>query len=71
MEPREYVQSYIDRARVAQAEFENYSQEQVDKAVRAIGKAVFDAAEPLARLAVDETRMGKYECQVPWYHRSS
>ena len=64
MEPREYVQSYIDRARVAQAEFENYSQEQVDKAVRAIGKAVFDAAEPLARLAVDETRMGKYEDKI-------
>lgn len=64
MEAKELVQQYIDRARAAQAEFETYSQEDVDKAVRAIGKAVFDNAEPLARMAVDETRMGKYEDKI-------
>ncbi|OUO59685.1 succinate-semialdehyde dehydrogenase [Collinsella sp. An271] len=55
---------FIERARVAQAEFETYSQEEVDRAVRAIGKAVFDAAEPLAKLAVEETRMGRYEDKI-------
>ena len=64
MEAQEFVQEYIDRARVAQAEFEKFSQEDVDKAVRAIGKAIFDNAEPLARMAVDETRMGKYEDKI-------
>ena len=64
MEAKELVQEYIDRARAAQAEFETYSQEDVDRAVRAIGKAVFDNAEPLAKLAVEETRMGKYEDKI-------
>ncbi len=64
MEAQQFVQEYIDRARVAQAEFEKFSQEDVDKAVRAIGKAIFDNAEPLARMAVDETRMGKYEDKI-------
>lgn len=64
MEAKEYVQEFIDRARLAQREFETYSQEEVDRAVRAVGKAVFDAAEPLAQLAVEETRMGNYEDKV-------
>lgn len=64
MEPKAYVQEFIDRARIAQAEFETFSQEDVDRAVRAIGKAVFDNAEPLAQMAVEETRMGKYEDKI-------
>jgi succinate-semialdehyde dehydrogenase len=60
----DYIQELIDKAKKAQAVFAEYSQEQVDEAVRAVGKAVFDNAEPLARLAVDETRMGKYEDKV-------
>jgi succinate-semialdehyde dehydrogenase len=36
----------------------------VDDAVRAIGKAVFDNGEMLARLAVDETGMGRYEDKI-------
>lgn len=64
MEAKEYVSSLIENARAAQAEFEQYSQEEVDKAVRAIGKIIFDNAEPLAKLAVEETRMGKYEDKI-------
>lgn len=64
MDSKEYVAEFIERARAAQAEFETYGQEEVDRAVRAIGKAVFDAAEPLAKLAVEETRMGNYEDKI-------
>ena len=64
MEAREYIQDMLDRARVAQQEFETYSQEQVDKAVRAIGKIIYDNGEMLAKMAVEETGMGKYEDKV-------
>ena len=58
------VKALVERARAAQKEFEKCNQEQVDAAVRAIAKAIFDNAEPLARMAVDETRMGVYEDKV-------
>lgn len=64
MDAKAFVREYIDRARIAQAEFEQFSQEDVDRAVHAIGKAVYDNAEPLARLAIDETRMGRYEDKI-------
>ena len=64
MDAKEYVLSYVNQAREAQKVFEEFSQEEVDRAVRAIGKAVFDHADPLAKLAVEETRMGKYEDKI-------
>lgn len=64
METRAYIQGLVDRARAAQQEFETYSQEQVDRAVRAIGKIIYDNGEMLARMAVDETRMGRYEDKI-------
>lgn len=64
METKEYIQTLVDRARSAQQEFETYSQEQVDKAVRAIGKIIYDNGEMLAKMAVEETRMGKYEDKI-------
>ena len=45
-------------ARSAQAIFEQFSQDQVDACVRAVGKVVFDNAETLAIDAVAETGMG-------------
>jgi succinate-semialdehyde dehydrogenase len=36
----------------------------VDQAVKAIGKAIYDNAELLAHMAVDETRMGNYESKI-------
>lgn len=53
-----YIDEYIQRARVAQAAFEKMSQEEVDKAVKAVGKVVYDNAEFLAEIAVEETGMG-------------
>lgn len=61
MNASEYVADLVAKARVAQKQFETYSQEKVDEAVRAIGKAVFDDAEAISRMAVEETGMGLYE----------
>lgn len=59
-----YVSEIMQKGRAAQQEFEGYSQEQVDQVVRAVGKAVYDNGEELARLAVDETGMGNYDDKV-------
>ncbi|HHU18387.1 MAG TPA: aldehyde dehydrogenase family protein [Clostridiales bacterium] len=64
MDVEKFVMEYIDRARKAQQIFEQCNQEQVDEAVRVVGKAVYDHGEELARMAVDETGMGKYEDKV-------
>ena len=58
------IQELLSRARGAQAVFELFSQEQVDAIVKGIGKYVYDNAEPLARMAVDETGIGVYEDKV-------
>src|SRR5215831_18451504 len=58
------IQELISRARAAQAVFELFSQEQVDAIVKGIGKYVYDNAEELARMAVDETGIGVYEDKV-------
>lgn len=55
---KEYIDGYIQRARVAQAAFEKMSQEEVDLAVKTVGKVVYDNAEYLAEIAVEETGMG-------------
>ena len=61
---RTQVQHLVAKARVAQAVFETFSQEQVDAIVKAIGKYVYDNAETLARMAVDESGIGVYEDKV-------
>jgi succinate-semialdehyde dehydrogenase len=58
------VQELVSKARVAQASFESLSQDQVDAIVKGIGKYVFDNAELLARMAVDETGIGHYEDKI-------
>src|SRR5947207_4450467 len=58
------IQELVEKARVAQAAFETFSQEQVDAIVKGIGKYVYDNAEMLARLAVDETGIGVYEDKI-------
>ena len=64
MDAELFVKELVSRARAAQQKFEKCTQEQVDEACRAIAKAICDNAEPLARMAVDETRMGVYEDKV-------
>ena len=58
------VQDLVAKARAAQAEFESFSQEQVDVIVRGIAKYVYDNAEPLARMACDESGIGLYEDKI-------
>lgn len=55
---RAYIEGYIERARIAQKEYEKFSQEQIDEIVMAAAKVVHDNAEYLAELAVEETGMG-------------
>lgn len=64
MNPEMYLNELVEKARVAQKEFETYTQEQVDACCKAICRVVFDNAELLARMAVDETRMGIYESKI-------
>lgn len=54
----------VSRAKRAYQAFASASQEQVDTVVRAMGEAAEQAADSLARAAVDETGMGRYEDKV-------
>src|SRR6478735_223060 len=58
------VEELVAAARAAQRVFESFSQEQVDAIVKGIGKYVYDNAEMLARMAVDETGIGVYEDKI-------
>jgi succinate-semialdehyde dehydrogenase len=58
------VQELVAKARAAQAAFESFSQAQVDAIVKGVGKYVYDNAEMLARMAVDETGIGVYEDKI-------
>jgi sulfoacetaldehyde dehydrogenase len=60
------IKGYIERARVAQRQIENYSQEAIDSVCVAIGYAMYadDHIERLARLAVSETKMGNVEDKI-------
>ncbi len=54
----------VARAHRAAEAFKHASQDEVDRIVAAMGVASERAAEALARLAVDETAMGRYEDKV-------
>ena len=64
MEAEAYVQELVAKARAAQKIAEGFTQEQVDAMAKAMAKVIFDHAEELSRLCVDETRMGVYEDKV-------
>ena len=65
MDDAAYITSLVDRARAAQAVFErDFDQAGVDAILRDMAKVTFFKAEELARLAVEETRMGNYESKV-------
>ncbi|WP_339669893.1 aldehyde dehydrogenase family protein [Dasania marina] len=57
------IKSLVDRARAAQKQIENYSQEQVDQLLRAMVWSVArpGVAEAIAKQAVEETALGNYE----------
>ncbi len=54
----------VERARNAQQAFEMFGQEEVDAIVKAMGKYVFDNAEELSRMAIEETGIGVFEDKV-------
>lgn len=59
------IQEMLLKARAAQAAYqERFNQDQVDEVVKTIAKTVFDNAEALARMSVDETGMGVYADKV-------
>lgn len=60
----EFVTDLIQKARTAQQEFETYPQEKVDRAVRAVGKKIYDHGDELAKMAVEETGMGDYPSKI-------
>ncbi len=64
MDNQAYLDDLIARSRAAQKIVENYTQEQVDAICYAMAKAIYDNAEPLAKLAVEESRMGVYENKI-------
>lgn len=57
------IKALIERSRVAQAQIENYTQEQVDELIRAMVWSVAkpEVAEQIARLAVEESQLGNYD----------
>lgn len=58
------IEEMVQRARVAMEEISGYDQERVDKMLYVISKAVFEQAEPLAKLAVEETRLGRLDHKI-------
>ena len=54
----------VERAAKASRAFATADQETVDRIVTAVARAASANAEPLARAAVDETRMGVYEHKI-------
>lgn len=64
METQEMINGLVARSKEAQKVVENYTQEQVDAIARMFAKVVYDNAEELAKMAVEESRMGVYEDKV-------
>jgi len=64
MEDKEFVAELIEKSRIAQKQYASFTQEQVDAIVKEVGKVIFDNAEELAKMAVEETAMGVYEDKV-------
>ncbi|QQD19109.1 aldehyde dehydrogenase family protein [Spongiibacter nanhainus] len=62
-EEAKMIQSLIERSRKAQAQIENYSQQQIDELITAMVWAVArpDVAEKIAQFTVEETQLGNYE----------
>lgn len=59
------IKDMIAKARKAQAIYQNhFDQDDVDQTIKLAARAIFDNAEELARLAVEETGMGVYEDKV-------
>ena len=58
------VRELVQQAKVAQAQFQKFSQAEVNKITKAMVDAGFRAAAALARAAVDDTGFGRYEDKI-------
>ncbi|MEM7305973.1 MAG: aldehyde dehydrogenase family protein, partial [Planctomycetota bacterium] len=58
------VRDYVERAHAACAAIARYSQEEVDRLCEAMSRAAAEAAYDLARLAVEETGIGRVHYKV-------
>lgn len=64
MDTKSYIEELVSKSRIAQSKYEKFTQEQVNEIVRELGKVVYDRSEELAKMAVEETRMGVFEDKV-------
>ncbi len=60
----ENILSLIQKSKRASEVVATYDQNKIDLIVRMFGKVVYDNAEPLAKMAVEETRMGVFENKI-------
>jgi len=67
----ENIKEMIDRSLIALGSWEKSSQEKIDIVVREIARTVYDNAEELAQLTVDETGIGNYQDNVMQDKRKS
>jgi sulfoacetaldehyde dehydrogenase len=70
---REEVAAMMARARAAQEQIANYTQEQVNELIKAMVWAVAreDRSEEIARFTIDETQLGNYEGKYLKIHRKT
>ncbi|MCF7942090.1 MAG: aldehyde dehydrogenase family protein [Spirochaetia bacterium] len=61
MNDLEYIQDLVQKSRTALKQVESFDQRQIDTIVRALAKYVYDHAQELAQMAVEETGMGTVE----------
>ena len=52
------------KAKEAQLEYQHFSQQQVDKIVKAMAEAGYQASEKLAKMACEESGFGVYEDKI-------
>jgi len=67
------IEAMMERARAAQAQIADYTQEQVDELITAMVWAVAreDRSEEIARFTVEETQLGNYEGKYLKIHRKT
>ena len=72
-EAREEIAAMMERARAAQAQIADYTQEQVDELITGMVWAVAreDRSEEIARFTVEETQLGNYEGKYLKIHRKT
>ncbi|TGD73911.1 aldehyde dehydrogenase family protein [Mangrovimicrobium sediminis] len=73
MSPQQEIAQMMARARAAQEQIANYTQEQVDELITAMVYAVAreDRAEEIARFTVEETQLGNYDGKFLKIHRKT